>query len=119
MIAKNPLVDEYIATFPEEAQEQLQLLRKTITDAVPEAEEIISYKMPCYHYKGNLVYFAAYKNHIGFYPGASGIASFQKEISRFKNSKGAVQFPINEKLPLDLVRKITIFRWKENKLKNK
>ncbi|GBF40610.1 iron chaperone [Leptospira johnsonii] len=103
-------IDEYIKTFPKEVQSILQELRKTIQETAPEASEKISYQIPTFYLNGNLVHFAAYKNHIGFYPGASGIAKFKKEIDKYKNAKGSVQFPINQPLPFDLVRKIVKFR---------
>lgn len=115
MEANNPNnIDEYIAVFPKETQELLEQVRATIKAAAPEAEEKISYAMPTFFLKGNLVHFAAYQNHIGFYPAASGIAAFQKEISGYKNSKGAVQFPIDKPLPLELITQIVKFRVDEN-----
>ena len=112
-------IDHYISTFPSEVQERLELIRSTIKAAAPDAEEVISYKMPAYKLKGILVYFAGYKNHIGFYPGANGISHFQKEIDHYKNAKGSVQFPHTSPLPLDLVRKIVKFRRDENLIKKK
>lgn len=109
-----PTVDLYIAGFPKEVQKSLERLRATIIKAAPAAEETISYQMPAYKFNGMLVYFAGYKNHIGFYPGASGIKAFTKEIAGYKNAKGSVQFPIDKPLPLDLVSKIVKFRVKEN-----
>jgi uncharacterized protein YdhG (YjbR/CyaY superfamily) len=110
--AKN--IDEYIAVFPKNVQEILQQLRATIHKAAPKAEEMISYNMPAFKLNGMLVYFAAYKNHIGFYPTASGIRVFKNEISEYKNSKGAVQFPIDKPLPIVLISKMVKFRVKEN-----
>ncbi|EMJ99469.1 MULTISPECIES: iron chaperone [unclassified Leptospira] len=110
-------IDEYIKTFPEEVQAILQELRKTIRETAPDANEKISYQIPTFYLNGNLVHFAAYKNHIGFYPGASGIAKFKKEIDKYKNAKGSVQFPIDQPLPFDLVRKIVKFRVGEFKKK--
>jgi len=107
-------IDEYIATFPEDIQTILEALRATIRAAAPEAEERISYQMPTFALHGNLVYFAALKNHIGFYPTSSGIAAFQQELSRYEGSKGAVRFPINQPLPMDLIRKIVAYRVAEN-----
>ena len=107
-------MDKYIAGFPKETQEALQQVRTTIKKAAPDAEEVISYKMPAYKYHGILVYFAGYKNHIGLYPTASGIKNFQKELSVFKNAKGSVQFPLDKKLPLALIAKIVKLRVKEN-----
>ena len=112
-------IDFYISHFRLEIQERLELIRSTIKAAVPEAEEVISYKMPAYKLNGMLVYFAGYQNHIGFYPGANGIRQFQGEVSAFKNAKGSVQFPHTSPLPLDLVTKIVLFRREENLLKKK
>jgi uncharacterized protein YdhG (YjbR/CyaY superfamily) len=112
-------IDHYISTFPSEVQERLELIRSTIRAAAPEAEEVISYKMPAYKLKGILVYFAGYKNHIGFYPGANGISQFQNEIKIYKNAKGSIQFPHTSPLPLDLVTKIVKFRRDENLIKKK
>jgi uncharacterized protein YdhG (YjbR/CyaY superfamily) len=107
-------IDEYIAAFPKDVQKTLQQLRVTIQKAAPKAEEVISYQMPAFKQNGVLVYFAAYKNHIGFYPTASGIRVFKDEISEYKNSKGAVQFPIDKPLPRALISKIVKFRAKED-----
>jgi len=110
-------IDEYIATFPEEIQKILEELRATIKAAAPDAEEKISYQMPTFALKGNLVHFAALKNHIGFYPASSGIQAFKDELSIYEGSKGAVKFPIGKPLPLKLISKIVKFRVTEN-LKN-
>lgn len=107
-------IDEYIAACPEEIQARLQELRAAIRAAAPDAEERISYGMPAYYLNGNLVYFAAFKNHIGFYPTSSGIAAFQKEIAGYASSKGAVQFPLQRPLPLELVSQIVRYRVTEN-----
>lgn len=107
-------IDEYIATFPENVQDILQEIRKVIRESAPEAEEAISYGMPTFKLNGNLVHFAAYDKHIGFYPAPSGIEAFKDELSPYKGGKGSVQFPIDKPLPLDLVEKIVIFRVKEN-----
>jgi uncharacterized protein YdhG (YjbR/CyaY superfamily) len=107
-------VDEYIALFPPDVQNALQKLRKTIKKAAPGAEEVISYQMPAYKFKGMLVFFAAYKNHIGFYPTPSGIAAFEKELSGYKRAKATVQFPVDQPLPLELITKIVKFRMNEN-----
>ena len=112
-------VDDYIRAFPKATQKLLQQIRTTILKAAPDAEETISYRMPAYKLHGSLVYFAGYENHIGFYPTASGIAAFKKDFSEFKWSKGAVQFPLDKPMPLQLVTKITAFRWKENLAKAK
>jgi uncharacterized protein YdhG (YjbR/CyaY superfamily) len=107
-------IDEYITEFPEDIQEILEKMRKVIQKAAPEAEEAISYSMPTFKLHGNLVHFAAYEKHIGFYPAPSGIEAFKEEISEYKSSKGAVQFPLDKPIPYDLVEKIVIFRVKEN-----
>jgi len=103
-------VDAYIARFAPTTQKLLKQLRATIKKAAPLAEELISYGMPAYKYHGILVYFAGYEHHIGFYPTASGIENFKKEIAGFKHSKGAVQFPPDKPLPLSLVTAIVKFR---------
>ena len=107
-------IDEYIGTFPADIQVILQELRGTIHAAAPEATEKISYQMPTFYLKGNLVHFAAFKGHIGFYPAPSGIEAFQQELAGYKSSKGAVQFPIGEPLPLELISRIVRFRAEEN-----
>ena len=109
-----PSIDEYIASFPDDIQARLATLRATIQAAAPDAEERISYQMPTYFLKGNLVHFAAQRNHMGFYPTPSGIAAFQDELAAYATSKGAVQFPLDQPLPLDLIRRIVEFRVKEN-----
>ncbi len=114
MDAKFETIDGYIASFPEHIQAMLQEIRLTIAKAAPEASEKISYAMPTFALAGNLVHFAAFKNHIGFYPTSSGTAKFQQEISRFKNSKGAIQFPISQPMPLELIAQIVKFRVEEN-----
>ena len=119
MIGKMLTIKSYFDSFPEQAREKLEIMRQTIKKAAPQAEELISYNMPAFKLNGILVYYAAYKNHIGFYPTASGIANFQKEFSGYKYSKGAVQFPINEPLPLELITKIVKFRVNENLIKLK
>ena len=110
-------IDEYIATFPEDIQKLLEELRATIKVAAPEATEKISYQMPTFYLKGNLVHFAAYKRHIGFYPAPRGIEAFKDELARYEGSKGAIRFPIGEPLPLDLISRIVKFRVADN-LKN-
>ncbi len=109
--------DAYIAGYPKETQKNLKQLRATIKKAAPQAEEVISYGMPAYKWNGMLVYFAAYEKHIGFYPGSSGIAAFKKELASYKTSKGTVQFPVDEPVPLPLVARIVKFRLKENQEK--
>lgn len=107
-------IDEYIMQFPIEVQEKLKTLRKVIKEAAPEAKEKISYKMPTFTLHGNLVHFAGYKNHIGFYPAPSGIEAFKEELSKYKGAKGSVQFPIKEPLPYELISKIVEYRVIEN-----
>ncbi len=107
-------IDEYIATFPGEVQLLMEELRAAIKAAAPEAKEKISYQMPTFFLKGNLVHFAAYKKHIGFYPTPSGIQAFQKELSIYKGAKGSVQFPLDKPLPLELIGRIVRYRVAEN-----
>jgi len=107
-------IDEYIANCPEEVQKKLEDLRATIRASAPDATEKISYQMPTFYLKGNLVHFAALKNHIGFYPTPSGVDAFIKETAKYASTKGAIQFPLDEPLPLKLVSKIVKFRVKEN-----
>jgi uncharacterized protein YdhG (YjbR/CyaY superfamily) len=109
-----PDVGAYIAGFPKSTQAVLKKLRSTIRKAAPEAEEGIGYQMPEYKLHGPLVYFAGYDHHIGFYPGAAGIAHFKKEISAYKSAKGSVRFPLEQPMPLDLVARIVAFRVREN-----
>jgi uncharacterized protein YdhG (YjbR/CyaY superfamily) len=111
--------DEYIALFPENIQEILQKLRATIKKSAPGAEEVISYKIPAFKLNGMLVWFAANKEHIGFYPTASPIRVFKKELASYKTSKGAIQFPIEKAIPLTLVKDIVKFRVSENLQKAK
>ncbi len=107
-------IDEYIAMFPKEIQKKLEEMRATIKAAAPEAKEKISYQMPTFDLKGNLVHFAGHKNHIGFYPQPSGIQAFKDELSIYESSKGAVQFPLDKPLPLKLISKIVKYRATEN-----
>lgn len=107
-------IDEYIRTFPVEVQAILEKMRQTIRKAAPEAVEAISYQMPTFKLNGNLVHFAAFKKHIGFYPTSSGIEAFKKELSPYKWAKGSVQFPLDKPIPFDLVQRIVVFRVKEN-----
>ncbi|RNA60924.1 DUF1801 domain-containing protein [Chryseobacterium nematophagum] len=106
-------IDEYIVSFPESTQEKLYLLRELIHSQTPNIEEYIGYQMPAFKYKERpLIYFAGYKNHIGLYPGAEAIKNFMQDFVNYnyKFSKGAVQFPINADLPMDLIQKIVKFR---------
>ena len=110
-------IDEYIAAFPKETQRILKEMRATIKAAAPEAEEKISYQMPTFFLKGNLVHFAAFKNHIGFYPTPSGVEAFKDELSVYEGAKGSVQFPIEKPMPLKLITRIVKYRMAVN-LKN-
>lgn len=108
-------IDEYIAACPEDVQATLQAARATIRAAAPDAEERISYAMPAFALNGNLVYFAALKHHIGFYPTPSGIEAFQQETAAYVSTKGALRFPIDQPLPMDLISRIVTFRVAENR----
>ncbi len=103
-------IDAYIAQFPPEVQTLLVQMRQIIQKAAPSATEVMSYQIPTFKLNGNLVHFAGFKKHIGFYPGAAGIAAFQGELAGYKSAKGSVQFPLDKPLPLALVRKIVKFR---------
>jgi uncharacterized protein YdhG (YjbR/CyaY superfamily) len=107
-------MDEYIDGFPPLVQDILQEMRKVIRSAAPEAQEKISYGIPTFFLKGNLVHFAGYKKHIGFYPAPSGIAAFSEALSAYESAKGSVKFPLEEPMPYDLIREIVAFRVKEN-----
>jgi uncharacterized protein YdhG (YjbR/CyaY superfamily) len=112
-------IDEYIKTFPDNVKAILEKIRWSIQKTAPEATEAISYQMPTFKLHGNLVHFAAFKNHIGFYPTPSGIESFKEELSPFKTSKGAIQFPLDKPIPFDLIEDIVLFRVNENLAKVK
>jgi len=113
-------IDEYIKAFPKDVQSILEKIRQTIRKAAPEAVEAISYQIPTFKLNGkNLVHFAAFKNHVGFYPTPSGTEAFRKELSPYKAGKGSVRLPIGKPIPYDLVRKIVMFRMKENQEKEK
>jgi len=107
-------VDEYIASFPENTARLLEEMRAIVTKAAPQSTELISYNMPAIKQHGVLVYYAAYKHHIGFYPTSSGIRVFEHELKNYKTSKGAIQFPIDKPIPKVLVKKIVTFRVKED-----
>ena len=119
IMTKPTNVDEYISGFPEETQELLEQLRTIIKKAAPQATEVISYGMPAFRLNGMLVWFGAHSAYIGLYPRASGIEAFKKELSVYKMSKGAVQFPFDHSLPSGLITKIVKFRVKENLLHGK
>lgn len=106
-------IDEYIAGFPKEVQEILEKIRTTIKEAAPKGEETISYQIPTFTLKGNLVHFAAWKKHIGFYPASSGIKEFENKLSAYEIAKGTVKFPLDKPIPYELISKIVSFRVKE------
>lgn len=107
-------IDDYIRQAPENVQEILQTLRHIIREEAPHAQEAISYQMPTFVLNGNLVHFAAFKNHIGFYPVPTGITAFRDELAPYKQGKGSVQFPLDQPMPYDLVRRIVRYRVAEN-----
>lgn len=118
-IKKPSTIDEYIGGFPNNVQEILKKVRTTIQKAAPDAKEKISYSMPAFEQNGIVVYFAAFKKHIGLYALPSGHETFKKELSKYKSGKGSVQFPLNAPIPFDLITKIVKFRVKENLEKEK
>jgi uncharacterized protein YdhG (YjbR/CyaY superfamily) len=107
-------IDEYIASFPKDVQEILEKIRITVRKAAPEAEETIKYRMPTFVLRGNLVYFAAFKNHIGFYPPPTGLEKYKNEIAAYAGPKGSLIFPFDKPMPYDLIGEIVTFRVKEN-----
>jgi uncharacterized protein YdhG (YjbR/CyaY superfamily) len=107
-------IDEYIAGFPEDVQSILQKVRETIRKAAPDAVESIAYQIPTFVLKGNLVHFAAYKRHVGFYPTSSGIEKFKDELSKYESSRGAVRFPLDQRIPYGLISRIVKFRVKDS-----
>jgi uncharacterized protein YdhG (YjbR/CyaY superfamily) len=107
-------IDQYIVSQPAYVQPILRKIRETIHKAAPDAEEAIKYQIPTFVQNGNLVHFAAFQNHIGFYPAPSGIATFRDELSRYKSAKGSVQFPLDQPIPYRLISKIVKFRVSEN-----
>ncbi|KQL50836.1 hypothetical protein AN964_24785 [Heyndrickxia shackletonii] len=107
-------IDEYILQFPLEIQKTLKKLRLVIKEAAPEADEKISYQMPTFSFYGNLVHFAVWKNHIGFYPTSSGMNAFKQELSEYKRTKGSIHFPLSKPLPYELISRIVKFRVAEN-----
>lgn len=107
-------IDEYIAGFPPEVQAILEKVRTTIRKAAPRAEETISYQIPTFTLKGNLVHFAAFKKHIGFYPTSTGIETFKDELSVYEGAKGSVKFPLDKPIPFGLISRIVKFRVREN-----
>jgi len=107
-------IDKYIAGFPKDVQVILEKIRKTVRKAAPNAQETINYQIPTFTLEGNLVHFAGFKNHIGFYPTPSGIEKFKKELSIYEGAKGSVQFPLDKPIPYELISRIVLFRVKEN-----
>jgi uncharacterized protein YdhG (YjbR/CyaY superfamily) len=116
---KNETIDAYISRYDEDIQAILQELRRVIKEEAPDATEKISYQMPTFYLNGNLVHFAVQKNHIGFYPAPSGVAAFKEELTDYKTSKGAIQFPLTKSIPYELVRRIVHFRVEEANGKKK
>lgn len=108
-------IDEYIAQFPSDIQEILQKIRHIIKEVAPDAKEKISYGIPTFYLKKNLIHFAAFKHHIGLYPTSSGISAFEKELNSYKNARGSVQFPLDKPIPYELIKKIAMFRVEESK----
>jgi len=108
---------EYIGTFPKHVQKKLESIRKLIAKLAPDAQEKTSYQMPTFYLNGNLVHFAGFQNHIGFYPTPHGISEFQKELSKYKNGKGSVQFPLDEPLPMKLIERMVKYRIQKNRNK--
>lgn len=111
---KSTTMDGYIALFPENVRDILEKFRRAIRESAPQAQEAISYGIPTFKLNGNLVHFAAFKNHVGFYPTPSAIKEFKIELSPYKQAKGSVQFPLDQPIPFDLVKKIVIYRVREN-----
>lgn len=111
-------VDEYLANFSDETRKKLDTMRKTIQETAPEAKEKIGYGIPTFTFHGNLVHFAGYESHIGFYPGTAPIKQFEKELAIYKTSKGTVQLPLDKPLPLDLIKKMTLAAIERNLAKN-
>jgi len=110
-------IDDYIATFPPPTQVILQQIRAALRQALPDATEKISYQMPTFYLNGNVVHFAAWKDHIGFYPAPNGLAQFEPELAAYNRSKGSVHFPLDQPLPIDLIQRIARFRAEENRQK--
>ena len=103
-------IDEYIVTFPEEIQQKLEKMRQIIKELAPQAQEAMSYQIPTFKLGGNLVHFAGYKNHIGFYPGPAAVSAFEAELKAYKTTKGTIQFPLDQPVPYDLITKIVKYR---------
>ena len=112
-------IDEYIGRFPEDVQEILRNIRLCIKEAVPEAAEKMSYGMPTFYLNGNLVHFAAWKGHIGFYPQPKGIEAFGKELAKYEKTKGTIKFPLDEPIPYQLIQRIAVYRAQQNAAEKK
>ena len=112
-------IDEYIGMYPADIRKRLNTLKQLIKKLVPDAIEKIAYRMPTFYLNGNLVHFAAHAEHIGFYPTSSGVTKFKRELSKYVTSKGAIQFPMDEPLPIELIKKIVKFRVEENRSKER
>jgi uncharacterized protein YdhG (YjbR/CyaY superfamily) len=112
-------IDEYVKRFPADVRERLEKMRETIQKAAPDAVEAIAYQIPTFRLNGNLVHFAAFTHHIGFFPTSSGTLAFKEELAPYKWAKGSVQFPFEKPIPFGLVRRIVKFRLKENQAKKK
>ena len=106
--------DEYIASFPQNVQATLQQVRQAIKDTAPQAKEVISYSMPAFKQKGILVWFAAFKNHIGFFPKVSAVEAFKEQLASYQTSKGTIRFPLDKPIPIGLIQEIVKFRVKED-----
>lgn len=112
-------IDAYIANFPKDVQDILRAIRALVREVAPDAQEKINYGIPTFTLNGNLVHYAGFKTHIGFYPTPSGIEKFKKELSKYEGAKGSVKFPLDQPIPYDLIRKITEFRVKEQQARAK
>ncbi len=112
-------IDEYIAGFPENIRSKLEELRQVIRQSAPQAEEVIAYGIPTFRFKGNLVHFAAFKDHISFFPTPSAIEAFKEELKQYKQSKGTIQFPLDKPIPFDLIKRIVKFRVDQNQSRKK
>ncbi|HTA27505.1 MAG TPA: DUF1801 domain-containing protein [Bacteroidia bacterium] len=112
-------VDEYIASFPKETQKLLKEVRAAIQEAAPQAEEVISYSMPAYRLNGIVVWFGGHTHHIGFYPHGATMEKFKKELARYKQTKGSIRFPMDEPIPIALIKKMVKLRVKEHLEKGK
>lgn len=113
------VIDDYIANYPPDVQQILQKIRAIIREAAPEAQEKINYGIPTFTLNGNLVHYAGFKNHVGFYPTPSGVEKFKKQLSKYEGAKGSVKFPLDQPIPYELIRKIAEFRVQEQRAKTK